>query len=814
MAAVGAGTFDIPSQPLSSALQLFARQAHIQLLYMSSDVTGRRASAVKGELDTHQALDRLLQGTGLEAVYTSGTEAAIQPSGANVDAPGPQADEKDAPNASARQGEGKSTEQAANGPLLGEVIVTAQKTGAERLQNVPIPIAVVGASDLAAKNQFRLSEYGSQVPGLSVTSTDSAGAPMLAIRGIAPAPFGNPTVGVVLDGVPLGSEITFGGGSVTPDLDPSDLKQIEVLRGPQGTLYGAASMGGLLIYQTVDPSVARLSGQAEVGLATVKNGGHPGYDVSGSVNVPISGSFAIRASEFARWEPGYIDNIQSGERGVNSTQITGGLLSALLQPSSAFSLKLTALFNDNKQWGEPFVTIGSGVNDLQQEFMPNAGRQVSKLEAYTATATAKLGPVGLVSVTGYNINGVYTPLDNSINDAPLVSSVFPTPYVMEIDAVRDNKFTQELRATTPLGDHLQWLVGAYYSHERGHSYSKYVASQSDSTPIGTFGFLPTGDGFTEWAGFTDLTYRMNDRFDVQLGGRESRMVQTFTSVDSGPIVAVVDGVDADSFYYPEVAATEHSATYLLTPRFRITPDIMVYARFASGFRPGGTNVGILPAGLPRAFKPDKTQNYEVGVKADLLDSKLYLEGSLYRIDWKDIQIFLNLPGASFGYYSNSSQAKSEGVELSLNARPMRGVRAAAWVTWGDSVLTSDEPPDSATYGVSGDRLPFSSRLSGSASVDYTVPVGGRATASAGATLSYVGNRIGAFQPTVERAYYPAYAKTDFHASLDVSNWTWTLYLNNAFDRRGIVGGGLGSLYPNALYVIEPRTIGGSFTVNF
>jgi outer membrane receptor protein involved in Fe transport len=787
----------------------------MQLFYMNSYVAGRRAGTVRGRLDTHQALEQLLRGTGLEAVYTSDTEATIQLAGdANAGAPDTHSDESAPRTPAPPASQGKSTDQTANGEPLGEVIVTAQKTGAERLQDVPVPIAVVGASDLAATNQFRLSEYGSQVPGLSVTSTDSAGAPMLAIRGIAPAPFGNPTVGVVLDGVPLGSEITFGGGSVTPDLDPSDLKQIEVLRGPQGTLYGSASMGGLLVYQTVDPSVAAFGGRAEVGLAGVKNAGHPGYEVSGAVNAPVSDTLAVRASGFSRWEPGYIDNVQSGGRGVNDTQITGGLLSALLQPSGIFSLKLTALFNDNKQWGEPFVTIGSGVDELQQQFMPNAGRQVSKLEAYAATATAKIGMVNLTSVTGYNINDVYTPLDNSVNDAPLVSLAYPTSHVMEIDAVRDNKFTQELRATTPLGDHLQWLVGAYYSHETAHSYSKYVATQADSTPIGTFAFLATGDGFSEWAGFTDLTYRLNDRFDVQVGGRRSHMVQTFTSVDNGLIVPIVDGVNASSFVYPEVSATEQSTTYLLTPRFRITPDIMVYARFASGFRPGGTNVGLLPPDLPRAFKPDKTQNYEVGVKADLVDGRLYVEGSLYRIDWKDIQIFLNVPGSTFGYYSNGSQAKSQGVELSLNARPLHGLHVGAWVTLGDSVLTSDEPPDSATYGVSGNRLPFSSRFSGSASIDYTVPVTSRATASLGATLSYVGNRLGAFQPTVERAYYPAYSKSDFHADLDFSNWTWSLYLNNAFDRRGIVGGGLGSFYPSAVYIIEPRTIGGSLKVAF
>jgi iron complex outermembrane recepter protein len=240
---------------------------------------------------------------------------------------------------------------------------------------------------------------------------------------------------------------------------------------------------------------------------------------------------------------------------------------------------------------------------------------------------------------------------------------------------------------------------------------------------------------------------------------------------------------------------------------------MLYARIASGFRPGGTNVGVLPEGASRDFKPDKTQNYELGVKADVLDHQLSFEGALYRIDWKDIQVFLNVPGTPYGYYSNGSQAKSQGLELSANARPLRGLRTGAWVTLNESVLTRDMPPDSLNYGVSGNPLPFSSRFSANASVDYQMNVA-RATASLGGALSYVGERLGAFVPTPDRQGYPAYAKADFRASLVLDKWTWSLYVNNAFDRRGIVGGGLGSYFPNAFDVIQPRTIGSSFALNF
>ena len=823
-AAIARKQTDIAAQPLGAALEKLARDRDLQLVYATDEVGSVRTGGAAGNLSVSDALAQLLQGTGLTyrfldehtvtvqaSAFAQSTQTSVPPRAIVRPADVAEAPLANHSSAGAVSGADTSNESTPSGGGLEEVIVTAQKK-AERLQDVPIPMTVVGGSELAETNQFRLQDYSSQVPGLSVTSTDAGGSPMLGIRGIAPAPFGNPTVGVMLDGIPLGSEIAFGGGYITPELDPSDLQRIEILRGPQGTLYGAASMGGLLKYETVDPSLVQFGGRAELGVAGVRNGTHPGYDASGAVNVPVSNTLGVRASGFARWEPGYIDNVQTGARGVNDTQIAGGHLSALWQPVNAFSLKLSGLFENNKQSGEPYVTIGPGMGDLQQAFMPNAGRLARKFEAYSAIATAKLGSLDLASVTGYNINDQLTPLDNTFNVGPLVSLAFPTSNAFETDVVKSNKFTQELRMAAPLGAHLQWLVGGYFTHEATHSYTKYTATQPDSVPLGTFGILGSEIRFTEWAAFTDLTYRLTERFDIQLGARSSRMSQTLAQVDSGLYASIIDGVPSPAIY-PRVAATERASTYLLTPRLKITPDIMLYARFASGFRPGGTNVGLIPDGAPRDFKPDKTQNYEAGVKADVLDHKLSFEGALYRIDWKDIQVFLNLPGTAFGYYSNGSEAKAQGMELSANARPLRGLRTSAWVTWNESVLTRDMPRDSLSYGVSGDRLPFSSRFSANASVDYVTTVA-RATASLGATLSYIGERLGAFMPTPQRQIYPAYAKADFRASLGLGSWTWNLYVNNGFDRRGIVGGGLGSYFPDALDVIQPRTIGSSFALNF
>jgi outer membrane cobalamin receptor len=150
-------------------------------------------------------------------------------------------------------GVSKPAAASAGDTSLQEVIVTAQKRE-QRLMDVPIPVTAISAPSLATQSQFRLEDYYSQVPGLSLTPNEFGGVPTIAIRGVTSGDFTNPTVGITVDGIAFGPSTSIGGGFSAPDLDPSDLARIEILRGPQGTLYGASSMGGLVNYVTVDPS--------------------------------------------------------------------------------------------------------------------------------------------------------------------------------------------------------------------------------------------------------------------------------------------------------------------------------------------------------------------------------------------------------------------------------------------------------------------------------------------------------------------------------------------------------------------------------
>lgn len=801
----------IPAQSLGTALEAFARDRSLQLIYVTAEVDAVRSAGAVGNLSAADALTQLLQGTGLtyrfldDSTVTVQAGPKMQPTALNAaEAPVAQ------PSASAAAVAEPSGAEKSSG-YLEEVVVTAEKKS-ERLQDVPLPVTSVRSESLAERNQFRLQDYSAQVPGLSLTSNDGAGAPMIAIRGIAPASFGNPTVGVMIDDVPFGSSNAFGGGFVTPELDPADLARIEVLRGPQGTLYGAASMGGLLKYVTVDPSMDALKGRIQAGVSSVHNGTDVGMNVSGGINAPIGDTVAVRASGFTRREPGYIDNSQSGERSVNETHVDGGHLSALWRPSELFSLRLSALYQKNELRGEPLTYYGSGAEDLQQRFLPNSGTVDREFSAYSAIATVDLGTFDLTSVTGYNVTDLLAVHDNTFNLGEVTALAFPTPNTLDSGWVKTSKLTQELRLNGPLGEHFDLLFGAFYTHEKSPTRTIYTAVDEQARPIGQLGLFTSTSKYAEWALFADLTYRLNDRFDVQIGARESRMKQRFRGMDSGLWVELIQETTSPNIY-PNAEATDSAFTYLLTPRFKITPDVMLYARFASGFRPGGVNQGFVPDGLPRNFKPDETLNYELGIKGDALDRKVTFDFSVYYIDWQDVQTSLLNPDASFSYYSNGGEAKSQGVELSAQFAPVRGLRIGAWGAWNDAVLTRDMPENSVTFGLEGDRLPFTSRVSANATVDYDFPLG-PLDASLGAIVTYVGDRIGPFQPSPDRQKYPSYTTADVRSRLSLDSWSATLYLNNVTDRRGLVGGGLGSYFPDTFAVIQPRTIGLSVTRTF
>jgi outer membrane receptor protein involved in Fe transport len=264
------------------------------------------------------------------------------------------------------------------------------------------------------------------------------------------------------------------------------------------------------------------------------------------------------------------------------------------------------------------------------------------------------------------------------------------------------------------------------------------------------------------------------------------------------------------FSYPEFSTKANSFTYLVTPQFKLSTNVMMYARLASGYRSGGPNItSQIYAGVPTSFKPDTTRNYEIGLKGVAFDNALSFDGSLYYIDWSDIQIAVLNPNF-IGYTANAGTAKSQGLELSIESKPLSGLTIAAWGAWSDAELKDSFPPGSSSFGVAGDRLPYSSRFSGRISVDQGIPIANDVAVFLGASLSHVGDRKGVFVSTFgppERQTLSAYTQTDVHGGVEYESWKLNFFVTNVADKRGVLNGGIGTFNPSQFGYIQPRIVG-------
>jgi iron complex outermembrane recepter protein len=479
--------------------------------------------------------------------------------------------------------------------------------------------------------------------------------------------------------------------------------------------------------------------------------------------------------------------------------------------------EISALFQDTKVFGAPDVDTALG--GLRQSDTFGTGTSDWKNELYSITVKSKLGAAELTSISSYGISRNTDSIDDTAQYGAFLPVFFPnetSPMAgIVVNPYNTDKFTQELRLSTPLGSHVDWLVGAYYTHEINDLVGQALLATNlnNGAFVGTV-FLNDQDmTYTEYAAFTDVTLHFTDKFDVQIGGRESRNRQTSVTDSSGPLAGPVPVVLNQE-------TQDNSFTYLLTPRLRLTPDLMVYARLTSGYRPGGPNVTCVEAQSPCHFDPDTTKNYEIGTKGSAFDNKLSYDLSVYYVTWNNIQIALQPPD-SLPYNGNAGKAKSEGVELSGELTPIQGLRLSAWVAWNEAELLEGFPPGSSGFAMPGDRLPYTSRFSGRLSVDHDVRLTPNLNGFVGASASYVGSRFGEFVPSADvenlRQVYPGYALVDLRAGLKFDEWKVNGYIGNVANKRGVIGGGFynqTNFNPNWFNYIQPRTIGISLERSF
>jgi iron complex outermembrane receptor protein len=696
------------------------------------------------------------------------------------------------------------------------IIVTAQKR-VQSLIDVPQSVSVVSGDALERQQATSFRDYLKLAPGLQLNG-GSTGQGRLTLRGINTGG-GGATVSTYVDETPYGSSTSLSdGGSYAADVDTLDIARVEVLRGPQGTLYGATSLGGVVKFVTERPDIARFAARARATVETT-DGGDISHALAGVVNVPIADTLAVRASGYHRRTGGYIDSIGTAgsdlQKNINDSTSYGGRISALFAPSEALSIRLTAVLQnirndaDNVVEASPVdlsILYGRPSNS---QFVP-AYRNLS-YRIYNATVDLDLGFADLLSSTSYSRLDV----DNRQELTPQYGGLIKGAFGVPADVYADNltnqrKFTQEIRLSSQDNDRFEWLVGGYFTRETGKLDQLYVAATPGTvTAVPGLPLLVKADLssiYREYAGFANATLHLGERFDLTFGGRYSRNEQSAVQTLQGGLVGGLVG-------YPEKRSSQNVFTWSVAPKFKINDHVSVYARASKGYRPGGPNVLApgTPAGIPTQYRADTLVSYEAGVKAETADRTFGIDLAAFHLEWSDIQLFARVNGV--GLTANGGRAESDGFEFTSTFRPARGLDLTINGAYTRARLTDDTDP--VVGGRVGDLLPYTPEFSIGADGQYEWSVGTDATAYLGGSLRFLSKQPADFeagytQATGRQRTLPSYEIVDLRAGVRFDRVSIEAFARNIGNSRGIVDAGGIGMYANGAIgtaLVRPRTIG-------
>jgi outer membrane receptor protein involved in Fe transport len=698
-----------------------------------------------------------------------------------------------------------------NVAALEEVVVTAQKFE-QKLSETPLSVTAISARNLEALGATQFRDFANTVPSLTYT-TSGVGSTQVNLRGITTGNNISPTVGIYVDEVPYGSSTPFASGAqLALDVGLFDVSRIEVLRGPQGTLYGASTMGGLLKYVSVVPDTTAFGATARAGVVSTSGGG-VGYDAAAAVNAPlVDDKAALRVSGFYTHDGGFIDNLASGREDVNEAEVYGGRADLLFKPADKLTLRLAAFAQDITRDGTAAADFGLATgepidSDLDQRRL-RAEPFEQQFRLVSGTLDYDFDGAALTSITSYQ-----TVRSNATTDvsAFFVPALGAAGIVLgSVDVFKKNetdKFTQELRLAAT-GPRLDWTIGAFYTDEDSDQFQKLNSSTPDGAvfPVNLLTVeLPST--FEEYAGFGTLTWHATTKLDFTGGVRYAHNSQTFEQIGSGALV----------FSVPERDDSDSILTYLATIRYRASDNLMSYVRYATGYRPGGPNIVVNDlSGQPLAnptFASDELRSYEAGIKTTTSDGSFGVDAAVYFIKWDDLQI--NAVRNGLGVVANAAAAESKGAELTLTWVPVPQLALVGAFAYIDAELSEDAPD---LGGLEGDRLPDTPDFTGALSADYSFELGGR-EAFLGTTVRHVTDRVSSYDASggVPQYELPEYTTVDFRTGLQLGAARLQLYLKNAFDERGQLSAttGFSALGgPAWVSLVQPRTIGLNFITQF
>jgi outer membrane receptor protein involved in Fe transport len=516
---------------------------------------------------------------------------------------------------------------------------------------------------------------------------------------------------------------------------------------------------------------------------------------------------------------------------INTTDTYGGRFSALYEPSEKFSLLLAAQ-TQTIESGAPNL-IDADPMTLEPLFGLVQSRYFddtvdTEYQVFDATIDWDFGPASLVSITSFGSieqdiqtdATVDTSLTGGIYLASFVTYALGDDMARPLSAIlpqvtATDKFTQELRLVSADNEKFEWLLGGYYTDEDSEIVQEIVAIEGGTGEVaGDIPILADASvlsTYEEFAVFGNATWHITPRFDLGFGARQSWNDQVASQVLDGLLIG-------GRIEFDDATSSENPFTYSISPRYELSDTSSLYARVATGFRPGGPNVlppGV-PPGIPGSYDSDTLTSYEVGWKSTGSSGKYALDLAAYYLDWQDIQLFVQVEGV--GINGNGGTAVSKGAEFAFSILPTDGLTFSLNGAYTDAYLTEDTDP--LVGGLDGDPLPYVPEWSLGFAGDYEWTVGADSLFYVGGGIAYVGDRAfdyGARDDNGAPRRIDSYVTLDLRAGLFSGRWSFELYGRNLGNETGVVSVTTEGALPNGAYglsIIRPRTVGLSVGVRF
>jgi outer membrane receptor protein involved in Fe transport len=680
---------------------------------------------------------------------------------------------------------------------LEEVVVTAERR-TERPLDVPASMTVISAADIEKVHATSLVDLTAAAPGFVIVSGGSPGQTTIVLRGLPPLG-GTPMVSTLIDDISVGSSTAWAAETIFAlDMLPYDIERIEILRGPQGTLYGADSMGGVLKYVTKDPNLTASEAQIGANFFDIRGGGSMGAGVRASWSAPlIDGALALRGSLYAEETPGYIKNPLRGLNHENSLSQYGGRLAMLWQPQSELQVRLQGIYQRTDSDGDA-VTFAQLLGTAQDPYyQPGAwlGGYLtyphvipepfsSDLKFLSATINWHTTFFDFVSVTGYSDKQAAQTQDWSQTYGYLQPTFDPNTTSMLNRMrfyARVKRASQEVRLVSPSGQRLEWLAGVYYDSERASSEQYFDALDSELNLIPSlnpFSAAYSPSTYTEAAIFGTLTYRISDRFDVT-GGLRWLTNRQYVEIYAPPnfLGPAIDTV---------MQSTEQPATYAFSARYRPRPETMAYVRIASGYRPGTQNQ-FVPGytEIPPLTQADTMVDYEIGIKSELMNRKASLELAVYRINWSDMQLDVTTPDGAHSYAINAGNAISEGFEFSATYWPIDAFHLAIDAAYTDAYAAEAVP---AAEILPGARLGSSPKWTAGATFDCQLGRFDQWTSYLNGSWRYIAAQYSELSTQSPVGLTPGYSWADVNFGVENGRYDVRLFAKNLFDKQAFNNG--------------------------